>query len=108
MVTYFIFTFASLPSDFNLKLILWSMDVLTGEEYNKLLAHAKNYLPFLERVMENTKILGIQEEHLNKLRSLYEMVDCKRLAFVLDLSMIIIILLDIWIPNLNIVCTTEL
>lgn len=60
------------------------MDILTGEEYNKLLSHAKNYLPFLKRVMMNTGRLGIQEEHLNKLRSLYEMVDSKRLVFVLN------------------------
>lgn len=76
--------------------------LLTGEEYNKLLAHAKNYLPFLKRVMMNTGRLGIQEEHLNKLRSLYEMVDGKRLAFVFH-STIFILLLAIWALNDNIV-----
>lgn len=72
------------------------MDFLIGEEYNKLLAHAKNYLPFLKRVMTNTSRLGIQEEHLNKLRSLYEMVDGKRLAFVFNPTIIISYLSTQW------------
>lgn len=53
------------------------MDVLTGDEYRSLLAQAKSYLPFLKEVIGGTN-LGIQKEHLGKLRSLYEMVDTKR------------------------------
>lgn len=57
------------------------MDVLTGDEYHSLLALAKSYLPFLKEVIGGTN-LGIQQEHLGKLRSLYEMVDAKRFVLI--------------------------
>jgi len=61
--------------------------MFTGEDYSKLLAHAKSYLPFLKKLM-GTKSLGIQEEHLNKLQSLYDMVDSRRLVFLNNPSLI--------------------
>lgn len=57
------------------------MDVLTGDEYRRLLAYAKSYLPFLKEVIGGDN-LGIQEEHLGKLQSLYEMVDTKRFVLI--------------------------
>ncbi|XP_050525201.1 uncharacterized protein LOC126896453 isoform X2 [Daktulosphaira vitifoliae] len=39
----------------------------------------KKYLPFLQNIIDNAKDLDIQDSHLEKLRSLYDMVDKKKL-----------------------------
>ncbi|XP_025411013.1 uncharacterized protein LOC112683957 isoform X4 [Sipha flava] len=50
-----------------------------GDDYNKVLNNLKSYLPFIKKVIDGQD-LGIQEEHLKKLKYLYEMVDSKRLS----------------------------
>lgn len=61
----------------------------TGEEYEKILAETKSFLPFLKTILE-TDELGIQKEHQAKLRSLYDMVDKRRLALNFDFSPLIV------------------
>lgn len=67
------------------------MDVLAGVEYRSLLAQAKSYLPFLKVLIGGTN-LGIQKEHLGKLRCLYQMVDVKRFVLIQAPTLLVLLL----------------
>lgn len=53
----------------------------TGDdEHSKRFSALKEYLPFLQTIIDNAKELDIQDAHLEKLRALYDMVDKKKLV----------------------------
>lgn len=54
--------------------------MFVGNENKEDLCRLKKYLPFIQNIINNAKDLNIQDSHLDKLWSLYDMVDKNKLA----------------------------